>query len=30
MKLTLHHVNYCSRDVPEMEHFYRDILGLEA
>jgi catechol 2,3-dioxygenase-like lactoylglutathione lyase family enzyme len=30
MKLTLHHVNYCSKDVPEMEHFYRDILGLET
>jgi len=30
MKLKLHHVNYCSKNVPEMEHFYRDILGLET
>ncbi|MCO6418589.1 VOC family protein [Siccirubricoccus sp. KC 17139] len=28
MKLTLHHVNYCSKDVPGMERFYREVLGL--
>jgi catechol 2,3-dioxygenase-like lactoylglutathione lyase family enzyme len=29
MKLKLHHVNYCSKDVPEMDDFYRNVLGLE-
>ena len=28
MKLKLHHVNYCSKAVPEMDAFYRDVLGL--
>ena len=28
MKLTLHHVNFSSRDVPGMAQFYREILGL--
>ncbi len=29
MKLKLHHLNLCSKDVPAMENFYRDILDLE-
>jgi glyoxylase I family protein len=29
MKLKLHHVNYCSKNVPEMNAFYSDVLGLE-
>lgn len=29
MKLKLHHVNFCSKDVPEMNAFYSDVLGLE-
>ena len=28
MKLKLHHVNFCSTDVPKMDAFYRDVLGL--
>jgi catechol 2,3-dioxygenase-like lactoylglutathione lyase family enzyme len=28
MTLTLHHVNVCSPDVPELERFYHDVLGL--
>ena len=27
MKLTLHHVNLCSADVPAMDAFYREVLG---
>ena len=30
MKITLHHVNFCSTDVPALEEFYRSVLGLEA
>lgn len=26
----LHHVNFCSSDVPRLEEFYRGVLGLEA
>ena len=29
MTLKLHHVNFCSKDVPEMDDFYRNVLGLE-
>ena len=29
MKLTLHHVNLCTTNVPQMDTFYRDILGLD-
>lgn len=29
MRLKLHHVNFCSKDVPGMEEFYRSVLGLE-
>ena len=29
MKLKLHHLNLCSKDVPAMGNFYRDILDLE-
>ena len=29
MKLTLHHINLCSTDVPAMDEFYRSVLGLE-
>ena len=29
MRLKLHHVNLCSKQVPAMEEFYRSILGLE-
>jgi catechol 2,3-dioxygenase-like lactoylglutathione lyase family enzyme len=28
MKLTLHHINLVSDDVPRMGRFYRDVLGL--
>ena len=28
MKLKLHHVNFCTTDVPAMDAFYRDVLGL--
>jgi catechol 2,3-dioxygenase-like lactoylglutathione lyase family enzyme len=30
MKLTLHHINLCSTDVPAMDEFYRSVLGLGA
>ena len=30
MKLKLHHVNFCTTNVPAMDAFYRDVLGLEA
>jgi catechol 2,3-dioxygenase-like lactoylglutathione lyase family enzyme len=29
MKISLHHVNLCSNDVPAMEAFYRDILQMQ-
>ena len=29
MRIKLHHVNYCSKDVPAMEKFYRSVLDLE-
>jgi catechol 2,3-dioxygenase-like lactoylglutathione lyase family enzyme len=29
MKIKLHHVNFCSADVPAMDEFYRTVLGLE-
>ena len=28
MKIKLHHVNVCSKDVPGLEEFYRDVLDL--
>lgn len=28
MTLKLHHVNFCSKDMPEMQNFYRNVLGL--
>ena len=28
MKIKLHHVNVCSKDVPALEAFYRDVLDL--
>jgi catechol 2,3-dioxygenase-like lactoylglutathione lyase family enzyme len=28
MKLTLHHINLCSTNVPAMDAFYRSVLGL--
>ena len=28
MKLKLHHVNFCSTNVPALDAFYRDVLGL--
>jgi catechol 2,3-dioxygenase-like lactoylglutathione lyase family enzyme len=28
MKLSLHHINFCSTDVPAMDEFYRSVLGL--
>ncbi len=28
MKIKLHHVNVCSKDVPGLEQFYRDVLDL--
>jgi glyoxylase I family protein len=30
MKIALHHVNFCSTNVPALEEFYRSVLGLEA
>ncbi len=30
MKLTLHHINLVSDDVPRMGRFYRDVLGLST
>ena len=29
MKIKLHHVNFCSTNVPAMEEFYRTVLALE-
>ena len=29
MKIKLHHVNFCTTDVPAMDAFYRGVLGLE-
>ena len=29
MKLKLHHVNFCTTNVPAMDKFYRDVLELE-
>jgi catechol 2,3-dioxygenase-like lactoylglutathione lyase family enzyme len=29
MKLKLHHVNFCTANVPAMDAFYRDVLELE-
>ena len=29
MKLTLHHINLCSTNVPAMDEFYRSVLDLE-
>ena len=29
MKIKLHHVNFCTTDVPAMDAFYRAVLGLE-
>ena len=29
MKIKLHHVNFCTTDVPAMDEFYRSVLGLE-
>jgi glyoxylase I family protein len=29
MKIKLHHVNFCSSDVPTMDEFYRTVLDLE-
>ena len=28
MKLTLHHINFCSTNVPAMDEFYRSVLDL--
>jgi glyoxylase I family protein len=30
VKLKLHHINFCSTDVPAMDAFYRDVLDLAA
>lgn len=30
MKLKLHHVDFCSTRVAEMDAFYRSVLGLET
>jgi len=30
MKINLHHVNFCSTDVPALEEFYRSVLDLET
>jgi glyoxylase I family protein len=30
MKIKLHHVNLCSKDVPAMNEFYRSVLDLES
>ena len=29
MKIKLHHVNFCSTNVPALEEFYRTVLDLE-
>jgi catechol 2,3-dioxygenase-like lactoylglutathione lyase family enzyme len=29
MKITLHHLNLCTTNVPAMDEFYRSVLGLE-
>lgn len=29
MKLKLHHVNFCTTNVPAMDKFYRDVLEME-
>ena len=29
MRIKLHHVNFCTTDVPVMDAFYRTVLGLE-
>ena len=29
MRTKLHHVNFCTTDVPAMDEFYRAVLGLE-
>jgi glyoxylase I family protein len=29
MKLKLHHVNFCTTDVPALDEFYRSVLDLE-
>jgi len=29
VKIKLHHLNLCSKDVPGMEAFYRSVLGLQ-
>ena len=28
MKLKLHHINYSTTKVPEMDRFYKDVIGL--
>ena len=28
MKLKLHHINFATKNVPEMNRFYRDVIGL--
>lgn len=30
MKIKLHHVNFCSTNVKEMDAFYRDVLDMET
>jgi len=30
MKLKLHHINYSTTKVPEMDRFYKDVIGLAA
>jgi len=30
MKLKLHHINYSTVNVPEMDRFYRDVIGLDS
>jgi glyoxylase I family protein len=30
MKIKLHHVNFCSNNVPAMDEFYRTVLDLES
>jgi glyoxylase I family protein len=29
MKIKLHHVNFCSTNVPALDAFYRDVLDLQ-
>ncbi|MBV9250733.1 MAG: VOC family protein [Acetobacteraceae bacterium] len=29
MRIKLHHINLCSKDVPTMEEFYRSVLGMQ-